>query len=340
MKCYIISQSPDKLCRIVTYSIRLFLLFTAVWRFHPHKSIKLYEVGRYTVTFFSFGAIFDSMLKIKFTDNRQEPIWVMEKSFTIGRSDNNQLIIEDPSVSDRHAIILNQGEKFLFKDSGSQYGTFVNGDRITQRLIACGDKLGIGNVELEVVDPLFENSQKKSAYWSLIADSSWLSGQEFPLKVSSGGSITLGRGAQCDIVFAGTHLSRTHAEVSINTDGSLTLKDLGSSNGTFVNEKRVTEAKIYPGDRIRLDLYSFKVFGPGIQLSQSATAMIPAVSETSPNRAITEKQWKSRPTSVGNREEINLYEKNYKPMILAGLIITGVISAAIYIGLSMAGVFS
>ena len=283
------------------------------------------------------NAYLDAMLKLRFVDNSKEPFWVMEDTFTIGSGDQNNLTIENESISERHAQIINKAGKFFLKDLGSQTGTLLNGESITRSLIAVGDILSIGKVNLEIVDPLSENSTKKSAYWSLIADSSWLSGQEFPLKAMSGGSLTIGRGADCDLVFPGTHLSRTHAVITLNSKGSLTLKDLSSANGTYVNNKRITETEIHPGDKVRFDLYSFKVFGPGIQLSRSATAMVPAITDTSPNKAITDRQWESRPTSPGNREEIDLYKKNRTPIILASIILALVVCTVGYALLNIFG---
>ncbi len=276
------------------------------------------------------------MLKIQFKDKSQEPLWVMEKAFSIGSASKNHLTIESESVSPQHARIMNQGDTFLLKDLGSERGTFVNGRRITQKNIACGDILMFGDVELEVVDPMDEHKGEQQQYWSLIADSSWLSGQEFPIRGEVDDVVTIGRSAQCDVVFPGTHLSRLHAEVTINYS-SLTIKDMGSANGTFVNDKKVTSTQLYPGDKLRLDVYSFRVFGPGIELPRSATTAMPAIqpklSDTDPGTGT--KKWVSKPTSPGNREQINLYKKQYKPAIIVGSVILALLAIVTYVVLGL-----
>ncbi len=276
------------------------------------------------------------MLKIQFKDKRRDPFWVMEKSFSIGHAGKNHLTIEDDSVSLQHARIINQGENFLLKDLGSDHGTAVNGQRITQKNIVCGDVISIGNVDLEIVDPLEETGSEN--YWSLIADSSWLSGQEFPILGKPDDMVTVGRSSQCDIVFPGTHLSRLHAEITINYS-SLSIKDMGSANGTFVNDKKVSTEQLYPGDRIRLDVYSFRVFGPGIHLPKSATTSIQPIPDVLAEleKSNIEKKWKSKPTSPGNREELNLYAKHYKQVIFAGVVVLGVLGFAAYVVLAVAG---
>ncbi|MFL0810970.1 MAG: FHA domain-containing protein [Agarilytica sp.] len=259
----------------------------------------------------------------------------MEKAFSIGRANKNHLCIDDHSVSEQHARISRQDDSFLLKDLGSETGTFVNGQRITQKNIVCGDEIKVGNVLLEVVDPFKEQSNGHE--WSLIADSSWLTGQEFPIIGKPDDVVTIGRSPQCDIVFAGTHLSRLHAEVTINYS-SLTIKDMGSANGTFVNDEKADSTQIYAGDRVRLDVYSFRVFGPGIELPKSATTSMHAIPVSEANPVPAEaKQWKSKPTSPGNREQINLYQKHYKQAIFVGAVIVGVLALAAYVVTAVIG---
>ena len=51
----------------------------------------------------------------------------------------------------------------------------------------------------------------------------------------------IGRGDDCDLVVDDEKVSRHHAALEQSADGVLTLSDLGSSNGTFVNARRITE---------------------------------------------------------------------------------------------------
>jgi len=256
------------------------------------------------------------MLKIRFADNRQPPFWAMEKSFSIGRTSANHLSIDDASVSELHAKILNRGDTFVIKDMGSLQGTYVNGKRITQKNIGCGDTIQIGGVRLEVIDPFAHIANQSE--WSLIADSSWLSGQEFPLNfLKHEGRVVVGRSTQCDVTIPGTHLSRQHAELRLEDD-KISVTDLKSANGTFINDRKITTANLKPGDRIRFDVYSFKLFGPGIHLPKAATQTMPAITdEMLAQESGEEKLWKTRSTSPGNREQIDLYKRNWKPVIAA-----------------------
>lgn len=258
----------------------------------------------------------------------------MEKTFSIGRTSSNHLTIDDSSISDLHAKILNRGESFLLKDMGSEQGTLVNGKRITQKNIGCGDTIQLGKVSLEVIDP-FEHESVQSR-WSLIADSSWLSGQEFPLEFNeTSNRVVVGRSTQCDVTIPGTHLSRQHAELILE-NGRVQINDLKSANGTFVNDKKVSSVKLSPGDRIRFDVYSFKLFGPGINLPKASTQTMPAINEKALEEHMIstgtdEKLWKTRSTPPGNRTQEDLYQKNWKPAIFAAILLSTFIAGVVYL---------
>jgi len=59
----------------------------------------------------------------------------------------------------------------------------------------------------------------------------------------------VGRGSDCDIRLSDATVSTHHANLVITASGTL-LRDLRSSNGTFVNRKRIDEAEIHEGDEI------------------------------------------------------------------------------------------
>lgn len=149
----------------------------------------------------------------------------------------------------------------------------------------------------------------QNTQWQLIANADWLQGQQFPLKAHT----VLGRDSGCDITIPGTHLSRRHAEIAINGD-SLLVRDLSSSNGTFINGKKVASGELYPGDQIQFDVLTFTVEGPAEAVRQNrdpnATIMRPVVQGkdkpplTAPAaRSAKNKQWKTKPTSPGNRQQ-------------------------------------
>jgi hypothetical protein len=63
--------------------------------------------------------------------------------------------------------------------------------------------------------------------------------------------LLIGRSSACQLVLADDTVSRRHAELRAE-DGRWLLRDLGSSNGTWVNGRRVIEAEVRPGDLVQL----------------------------------------------------------------------------------------
>ena len=79
----------------------------------------------------------------------QEYLLVGEQS-TIGRSADNQIVVNDAEVSRRHARIISrqdaQGTQYLIEDLGSTNGTFVNGMRCNQLVpLSDGDSVELGD---------------------------------------------------------------------------------------------------------------------------------------------------------------------------------------------------
>jgi hypothetical protein len=66
---------------------------------------------------------------------------------TIGRGPDNTIVINNPSVSARHAQLQLAGETYRLKDLGSTNGTRVNGKPVTETLLSLDDRIRFGAVE-------------------------------------------------------------------------------------------------------------------------------------------------------------------------------------------------
>ena len=88
-----------------------------------------------------------------------------------------------------------------------------------------------------------------------LAKLSWLdpsSNEKREYLLNEGATATIGRSSNNDIQIPEQHVSRQHAVISYR-DGIFMIDDLGSSNGTFVNDKLVAEPfPLFAGDTIRL----------------------------------------------------------------------------------------
>ena len=79
--------------------------------------------------------------------------------------------------------------------------------------------------------------------------------KDFPL---GGPTTVIGRSENCDLRVPLLSVSRRHAEL-VQSGKDLKVKDLASSNGTYVNNKRVTETALKAGDRLVIGPVVFTV---------------------------------------------------------------------------------
>jgi pSer/pThr/pTyr-binding forkhead associated (FHA) protein len=87
-------------------------------------------------------------------------------------------------------------------------------------------------------------------------------GGEFPLKAEK--QIVIGRSSELDMVLVEDMVSRKHARISVNGTGHISIEDLGSTNGTFVNGEKVKQATLKEGDRILIGTSILKLILQGV----------------------------------------------------------------------------
>jgi pSer/pThr/pTyr-binding forkhead associated (FHA) protein len=191
---------------------------------------------------------------------------------SIGRAEENPVgLFGDPSVQPRHALIERRGADYVIKNQAVQDGTFVNGNRIETVDLHDGDRINIGGYELRFHLRGTGTSQSAREQASLAADPVNpahvarrlagananvegpclidASGQPFPLP--NGAPVRVGRALDNEIVVSHSSVSRHHASLE-NINGTVTVKDLNSQNGTFVGNRRVTgSVPLNDGESVR-----------------------------------------------------------------------------------------
>ena len=81
-----------------------------------------------------------------------------ERFITIGRGPDNMIVIDDPSVSNRHAQLEHVGKTYRIKDLESTNGTRVNGVPITESALRFDDRIRFGAIEARL-EPDVRGSQ-------------------------------------------------------------------------------------------------------------------------------------------------------------------------------------
>jgi pSer/pThr/pTyr-binding forkhead associated (FHA) protein len=70
----------------------------------------------------------------------------------IGRSPASDILLEDPSVSRRHAVVVHRNGRAVLLDDRSLNGIYVNGARVGEAQLKDGDAIVIGHVSLRYVE--------------------------------------------------------------------------------------------------------------------------------------------------------------------------------------------
>ncbi len=97
--------------------------------------------------------------------------------------------------------------------------------------------------------------------------------------------VLLGRDMACDLVLTSDRVSRSHCWLQLS-DGFWVVKDLDSTNGTWVNERKRSQAMLFHGDAVRLggEIFRFEL----IPSTESDEYALQLRDDTSPERYATE----------------------------------------------------
>ena len=86
--------------------------------------------------------------------------------------------------------------------------------------------------------------------WVLRTTTEGVPGKTF--RIMPGSVRTLGRATGADFIVDAALVSRVHCRLTALPDGQLEVRDLESTNGTFVNGERVEQAHLTDGDRLQV----------------------------------------------------------------------------------------
>lgn len=69
----------------------------------------------------------------------------------LGRAEDNELSLPEPSISSRHCVFILSGADVMVRDLNSSNGTYVNGEQISETLLRPGDNIQVGIIDIKFV---------------------------------------------------------------------------------------------------------------------------------------------------------------------------------------------
>ncbi|MBI2487321.1 MAG: FHA domain-containing protein [Deltaproteobacteria bacterium] len=197
-----------------------------------------------------------------------------QEMISIGRVQENDIVINNLSVSRYHAIIYNKGGKVVIKDMGSSNGTFVNGAKVDEADLWIGDVVLIGK---HVIKFSKEEDQRPGDDLAFQREGGTVmvdarTQEKFleklksdPFKVprlilSSGREIeinsdyfTVGKGENSNLKIDGLFIKNPHAKIIKLPDDTYRIISMGSFlRPSTVNGSKVKEKVLRDGDIIKI----------------------------------------------------------------------------------------
>ena len=195
----------------------------------------------------------------------------------IGREapDGDGRLGDDPEISRRHARVARGADgRLTIEDLGSSNGTFVNGERVrAPRTLEAGDVVRMGRTTLQVTAGEPEGVSAEAGAELVVT-----AGADPGRRLTVTDELVIGRDVSGAGMLSDDHeLSRRHARIARDAGGRLTIEDLGSSNGTFVNGERVRDRQVLRvGDAVRIGATTLQVTDAGRPAATPAPARRPA----------------------------------------------------------------
>lgn len=221
-----------------------------------------------------------------------------EQPLLIGRS-RGDLLLDDPLVSGAHCRIVTRKGRFVLQDLGSTNGTSVDGRSVQDVILRPGSEVVVGSTRLILFNGEDETSSDEAdpgaVAWLLDAElveeeagedqtaevPADVIGQGLRLppgfkahmKIVAGpdagtevrftrGSLVIGR-RQGEIPLSDPEVSRRHAYVEVFGHDMVFLRDVGSTNGTYHNGRRVQVARLHDGDTVGCGKSVMRYFADG-----------------------------------------------------------------------------
>ena len=210
-------------------------------------------------------------LVLLLSDGREQEFLLTKSNVILGRGTTNDIVLPDGKVSRAHARLEYGDDGFALTDLGSANGFSVNGQQVRRAVLTPGDVISLGDsiLRFEVDTPQIEpdtvtiNSEAdldltlaQATVPMTLTDTqtsrlvvhtptkTW----EVPLNQET---LLIGRGPDSDLLLDYGNVSRQHARI-VQTGDGFRLRDLGSTNGTWLGAQRIETHTLRDGDIIRI----------------------------------------------------------------------------------------
>jgi len=196
-------------------------------------------------------------LLVTYPDGTHKKFSLSKGELLIGRDSDNDVVLPSPAVSRRHARIYMWDSQVFIEDLGSSNGIYVQGKRINEAaLVKPGVPINIGEFTLNVIYADEDETEERPPRFYLKGRTPPFKDEIIPLEEDE---IFIGRVDENHIVITHNSVSRRHSVIKIDTSQDVVrITDLDSSNGTYVDDKRIKDAILQNGNIVRFGDVEFE----------------------------------------------------------------------------------
>ena len=230
-------------------------------------------------------------MKLVFAAGEFPPLLLQQGVKRIGSAVDADIALRDPDILPQHCELHVNPQGVMLKIARGALVT-VN-QRPADGLISLrvGDQIAFAGVQASITaldaprppSPVMPELDDVGATtvraalpkYALRAQTGRMLGRSYPLT----GATFVGRAPDCQLRLDDSNLSRKHAKL-IPTNEGVVIEDLGSTNGSFHNGKRVQRAVAKVGDEIGFDTLRFRLLelgAEGAQTAENAVGSRPAI---------------------------------------------------------------
>jgi pSer/pThr/pTyr-binding forkhead associated (FHA) protein len=224
-------------------------------------------------------------MKLIFPNGEHAPVALDEGVARVGSAADCTIVLSAAGVAAHHCEIETQSGQSRVRPLDAAAPTVLNGRQIMQETpLKPGDLLLFGRVGCRISSdrpaaaaapaPARKPGEDARTRVRMTLPKFMLrgvSGATFGKTFALTGTMVIGRQHDSDIPVPAEEVSRHHARLQVTQEGVL-VEDLGSANGTFINDKRVQNGILKPGEELRLDTVRFMLVAPGMDAKQQAAA--------------------------------------------------------------------
>jgi pSer/pThr/pTyr-binding forkhead associated (FHA) protein len=208
------------------------------------------------------------MFKLVQKSNHQNYYETQKDSFLVGKAKHCEIVIADSQISDVQAQIGTKDNRYFIKNMGSG-PISINGEPTGGKFLNDGDELDLGKSKfvvqisskdlspakatpMEAQTMVLDTRTEEGLGPRLVCSTSTGKSKIIPLKMQK---LIIGRSNEATLKLMHPSISRKHCVIEKQKEGYF-VRNISTTNPLYVNDKNVSEQRLYTGDRLRIGTFS------------------------------------------------------------------------------------